>query len=228
MYRVIFALLLGGIALLIGPAHSEAGSLAGTLQLPTKVTQKAPFKAPGYWRGLQNEVLKRLPPLVDPRQKMVVTLAGAGLSKNVAVKLKVRLTDMRFWPPVLPVHRKQTVAFVNDDKVKHNLTSDGDDTTIPEMPLPPGTKGRHSFTSLGAYRVTCTEVPHMKGTVLVLDEPQFARVDASGIFFFPEIADGEYTLKVWYGGSWIHTEKVIVKGGKNKVKVQLKTTKGKE
>ena len=68
----------------------------------------------------------------------------------------------------------------------------------------------------------------MKGTVLVLDEPQFARVDASGIFFFPEIADGEYTLKVWYGGSWIHTEKVIVKGGKNKLKVQLKTTKGKE
>lgn len=230
MYRAKNMLILGGIILPLTLLSSpvQAGSLAGTLQLPAKLSYRVSFKAPGYWRGLQNEVLNRLPPLVDPRQRMVVALAGKGLSKEVAVKAEVRMADMRFWPPVLPVHRKQTVSFINDDKVEHKVISDGDDKTVPAMPLPAGTKGRHSFPNLGTYRVTCTEVPHMKGTVLVLDEPQFARVDASGLFYFPVIPDGQYTLKVWYEGKWIHSQKVEVKGAKNKVSVQIPASKGKE
>ncbi len=194
--------------------------------MPSKLSYKVSFRAHGYWRGLQNEVLKKRPPLVDPRQKMVVALEGAGLPKDVHIKPEIHMSDMRFWPPVLPVRRKTTVSFINDDKVQHKVASDGEETTVPEMPLPPGTKGRHSFTNLGTYMVTCKEVPHMKATVIVLDQPQFARVDMSGVFFFPEVPDGEYTLKVWYDGKWIHSQKVQLKGPKSKVKVQIPASKG--
>jgi len=202
--------------------------LAGKIVLPPKLTMKVPFRAPGYWRGLQNEVLKRRPPLVDPRQIMIVVLEGRGLPKDVAVKPEMRMSDMRFWPPVLPVHRNQTVAFINDDKVKHEVVSDGEAISVKSMPLPPGTKGRHSFNELGSYKLTCKEVPHLKATVLVLDSPKFARVASSGVFFFPDVPDGQVTLKVWYDGTWIHKQTVDLAGSKSHVSVEISQTKSKE
>ena len=227
MRRVILSLLLGLLVPSAIAQPARAGSLAGKIVLPPKLTMKVPFRAPGYWRGLQNEVLKRRPPLVDPRQKMIVVLEGNGLPKDVAVKPEMHMVDMRFWPPVLPVHRNQTVAFINDDKAKHEVVSDGE-VSVSSMPLPSGTKGRHSFTQLGAYNITCKEVPHLKATILVLDAPKFARVDSTGVFFFPEVPDGQVTLKVWYDGNWIHTQTVDLVGPKTRVSVEISPKKGKE
>ena len=228
MRRVILSLLVGLLVPTVPVTSVQAGSLAGKIVMPAKLTYKVPFRAPGYWRGLQNEVLKRLPPLVDPRQKMVVVLEAKGMPKGVAVKPVVHMEDMRFWPPVLPIHRNQTVSFVNDDKVKHEVVSDGEEASVSSIPLPPGTKGRHSFTKLGAYTLTCKETPHFNVTVLVLDDPKFARVDATGVFFFPDVPDGQVTLKVWYNGAWIHKQPVELAGPKSRVNVDLSAAKAKE
>ena len=228
MRRVIISLLAGLLVPTVLTTPVLAGSLAGKIVMPAKLTYKVPFRAPGYWRGLHNEVLKKLPPLVDPRQKMIVVLEAKDLPKSVTVKPVMHMEDMRFWPPVLPIHRNQTVSFVNDDKVKHEVISDGEETSVSSIPLPPGTKGRHSFTTLGTYALTCKEVPHLKAVVLVLDSPQFARVDATGVFYFPEVPDGQVTLKVWYNGTWIHTQKVDLAGPKSRVNVDLSAAKAKE
>ena len=228
MRRAILSLLVGLLFPTVAATSVQAGSLAGKIVMPAKLTYKVPFRASGYWRGLQNEVLKKLPPLVDPRQKMVVTLEAKGLPKSVAVKPEVHMEDMRFWPPVLPIHRNQTVSFVNDDKVKHEVISDGEEASVASIPLPPGTRGRHSFTKLGEYTLTCKETPHLNVTVLVLDAPKFARVDAAGVFFFPDVPEGQVTLKVWYNGAWIHKQTVDLVGSKSRVSVDLSAAKAKE
>lgn len=120
---------------------------------------------------------------------------GTFLAKTAQVDQKSKL----FVPYVLPVVKGSKVEFHNDDNLAHNVFAVGSD----EFNL--GTFGKgavreHTFNKDGDVTLLCNVHPEMEGHVLVLDNPYFARPDASGKFQIAGVPAGEYVVKAWYAG----------------------------
>ena len=77
----------------------------------------------------------------------------------------------------------------------------------------------HKFAKVGTYRVHCSEMPHLIGTVLVTPH-HAATPDNRGDFSFDEVPAGSYKLRVWYADKWIHSQPVTIRG-KTSVQVQI-------
>jgi plastocyanin len=199
--------------------------LKGIIKLPANPAVLYPMKALGYWL-LPNEVLGVLPPLVDPRTEMVVVLEGRELIGATLVRPVVRLEDARFNPSLLPVAPHTRVTFENKDPSPHQLAPLGNKVLAPQR-LGPKQSVVQVFDTPGDYHFQCTDVPHMRGTVLVTGAPVFVQPDPTGAFAFPDIRPGDYTLRVWYREKWIHSQPVPVKPNKT-VEVQLQSIPGKE
>jgi plastocyanin len=199
---------------------AAAAPVKGIVKLPAGTTPAALTKAAGYWL-LPNDVLNVLPPLVDVRASMVVSIEGTGLTPTAVTKPVFRLEDMRIAPPVLAVRKNTKVTFENKDTVLHLLEAAAEGTSFPATRIAPGTSVAHTFDKEGAYQLRCSEYPHMTGAVVVLDAPLFTSPDNSGAFSFPEVRNGAYTLRVWYQGEWIHSQPLTVQFPRTTVEVQL-------
>lgn len=198
---------------------AAAAPVKGVVKLPPSAGPVALTKAAGYWL-LPNDVLNVLPPLVDPRATMVVSIEGSGLQPTTVIKPVLKLEDMRFSPPVLPVRTKTKVTFDNKDATLHLLEA-AEGSSFPATRVDSGTSVVHAFEKDGTYRLRCSEYPHMTATVLVLDAPLFTSPDNSGAFSFPEVRAGTYTLRIWYQGEWIHSQPFTAKAPRTTVEVQL-------
>jgi plastocyanin len=213
--RIIVSLLV--LLALSAPSPTSAVPVKGIIKLPAD-TPAVIVKAPGFWL-LPNDVLNVLPPLVDPRASMVVTIEGAGSTTTTPPKPMLRLEDMRFNPPLLAVRPNTKVTFENKDATLH-LIEPVEGTFMPAKRVDAGSVNDHTFDKAGAYRLRCSEYPHMSATVLVLDAPLFVLPDNSGAFTFPDVKAGSYKLKVWYQGGWIHSQSLTVKA-RTTIEVQL-------
>jgi len=220
MRRVTAPLLwaLTTLALLVA-RDARAVPLRGTIKLPTGYGEAHPLKRAGYWL-LPNDVLEILPPLTDVRTEMVVTLAGAGIIGETLVRPVVRLEDSRFQPAVLPVAPHSRVTFENKEPVAHQVEPLGQPFMKPQQLKPKGSFAQ-VFDTPGSYQICSRGLPHMRATIFVTGDPLFVQPDPGGVFVFPEIRPGTYTLKVWYRDKWIHSQPVTV-GAKNVVDVQLR------
>lgn len=224
MLRTIPALAAAAAAIILcSPALGA--SLRGAIKLPSGFTARSAFAQPGYWL-LPNDVIEIRPPLVDPRMKMVVVLEGSGLPVKAGVKPALTMNDASITPEVLPVQANQKITFSNKDATVHNLEPQGTKFMQPMRLLTNSTATR-SLDKPGAYRLHCTEVPHMVATILVVSAPQFTLPNAAGAFAFSDIPAGSYTLKIWYSGKWVHNQPVAVKG-KTRVEVLIKKDAGKD
>lgn len=224
---IVGALLLG--LLLAGDRPALASPVEGLLQLPADFEPDKPeFSAPGYWFDLSNEVLKKRPPLVDPRQKMVVVLEGSGLVKTDLVKPELHLKDARLWPPVLPVRPGQTITVKNEDRHLHRLKPATGPAFMQELPLPQGTSGTLSLKDEGTYPLTCVEMPHIAATIVVADAPIMVLPDEKGAFQIPDVPPGRYTLRVLFRGAAIHRQAVEVESKKTQITVALPGSDAKE
>jgi hypothetical protein len=134
------------------------------------------------------------------------------------------MEDARFMPPVLAVTPNTRVTFVNRDGVLH-LLEPVQGTFMAARSVTHGDLLRHTFEKPGTYYVHCSEMPHMVATVLVT-EHAFATTPADdGSFHFDDVPPGKHTLKIWYGGKWIHSQPVRVRG-KTSVDVRLSNSAG--
>jgi plastocyanin len=224
MLRTIPALAAAAAAIILCSPAFGAG-LKGVIKLPSGFTARPAFSQPGYWL-LPNDVIEIRPPMVDPRMKMVVVLEGSGLSVKAGVKPEVTMSDARITPEVLPVQANQKITFSNKDSTVHNLEALGT-KFMQSLRLLSNSTATRSIDKPGAYRLHCTEVPHMVSTILVVTAPQFTLPDAAGAFDFSNIPAGSYTLKIWYSGKWVHSQPVAVKG-RTRVEVLLKKDAGKD
>jgi plastocyanin len=77
---------------------------------------------------------------------------------------KVEIKQMQFQPAVLKVQKGDTVIFINEDIVDHNVT-DESDKAWSSSPLSTGKSWR--FVALKSANYYCTIHPVMKGKVLV-------------------------------------------------------------
>jgi amicyanin len=77
----------------------------------------------------------------------------------------VSITKNTFSPPTMSVKEGETVTWVNNDTMDHNITSDDNSFVSPIMKA--GTKYSYTFTKAGTYDYTCTLYEGMKGKIVV-------------------------------------------------------------
>jgi plastocyanin len=103
---------------------------------------------------------------------------------------------MKFLPLVLTVTTGDTVDFLNNDGVEHNVFS-ADEDAFNLGTFQPLDKRSHAFDAPGVYRIRCSIHPEMLGWVFVAQNPWSAPVDRRGRFSLKGVPPGTYTLVVW-------------------------------
>lgn len=227
MCRVNSALI-GALISLLGSQVAVAAPINGILQLPPKFKGDSRPSTRGFCERQSNEVLNVLPPLIDPRRQMVVALLGSNLSGKKPAEALLVMEDARFNPPVVAVPPGMAVTFRNKDSSVHILepataAKKGETKFMSPLRVASGSDGRHSFTSEGEFQLRCSELPHMRATVLVRKGALFSVPDATGSFRFKDVPPGSYSLRIWYQGKWVIKQSLTVKKAKGRltIKVQL-------
>jgi plastocyanin len=129
------------------------------------------------------------------QDETVVYLKGVP-GKRAPRTLAMDQRGMKFLPLVLPVVAGDTVDFLNNDGVDHNVFSpDGDAFNLGTFRA--GDKRSHVFDEPGAYRIRCSIHPEMLGWVFVSDSAFAVAVDRKGRFTLKDVPPGTYQLAAW-------------------------------
>lgn len=199
---------------------AEAAPLRGLVNLSSSFPTHSKSTPSGFWQPLANEVLRPRPPLVDPRESMIVVLQGAKGTAGPTENASMVIQDSRITPAALNITPGTEVIFRNEDGTLHILEDlkSGDKAGTKHAKAFPSGKSvssgqslAHTFKTPGIYRFRCAEAPHIIGTIFVSAEAQAVRVSAGGQFRFANAPEGNFELKVLYLGQWIHRQKVTIK-----------------
>ncbi|HJM83067.1 MAG TPA: hypothetical protein QF720_05695 [Nitrospinota bacterium] len=119
---------------------------------------------------------------------------------------------MKFIPKVLPVARKSKVIFKNQEESDmHNLHTVIGSPVYFNFGIPPGVEyGPVSFGRVGEVLILCDLHPQIRGYVLVLQNPFFAKVDSDGDFVIKKVPPGEYELETWHPEYVSRSQKISV------------------
>jgi plastocyanin len=90
-----------------------------------------------------------------------------GLTGTSATRHEIRQQDKRFSQEELVVSVGDSVTFINDDLVTHNVFSSSIGLRFNLRTQPPGQIGTVAFASAGIARVRCAFHPGMKLTVRI-------------------------------------------------------------
>jgi plastocyanin len=103
---------------------------------------------------------------------------------------------MKFIPHVLAITAGDTVKFLNNDKVDHNVFSpDGEAYNLGMFPAGQGRE--RPFAKAGVYQQLCSVHPEMLAFIFVGQNPYSAVVDAKGEFKIKDVPPGTYQLAIW-------------------------------
>ena len=90
----------------------------------------------------------------------------AAPAKNApAAAPMVHISNFTFSPQVLKIRAGQTVTWVNDDDIPHNVTAV--DKSFKSKVLDTGERFSFTFPRAGTYAYFCGLHPHMTGSVVV-------------------------------------------------------------
>ncbi|MBI3666942.1 MAG: carboxypeptidase regulatory-like domain-containing protein [Acidobacteria bacterium] len=122
-------------------------------------------------------------------------------------------TNLVFIPHVLPVLTGTTVAFPNNDTVRHNVFSPS-----PAKRFNLGTYAQKvtkhvAFDKPGVVALLCHVHAEMSAYVVVIETPYFAVTDPAGEYKIADVPPGSYVLKAWHESSKPKEQKVEVKEG---------------
>ena len=81
---------------------------------------------------------------------------------------QVLVEDFAFNPVEINVNVGDKVIWINNDKVKHTVTSDSGDELNSEL-IGNGERYEHVFNNIGEYSYYCKPHPYMKGKVRVVE-----------------------------------------------------------
>ena len=128
----------------------------------------------------------------------------------VPPKQRLRLSQKgaRFTPTVLPVVQGTEVDMTNDDIVTHNVFSKAPVKTFDLGLYSKEERNVVKFDKPGVVPIFCSIHPRMNATVVVLQNPFFAKPDERGTFRINGVPAGQHTLKVFRHG---HLEPIAVR-----------------
>lgn len=147
--------------------------------------------------------------------------AGVMVYLNKAPKVSENLTkghfvmdqqNLTFIPHVLVVPVGSTVAFPNNDKVKHNVFSLSSTKKFNLGTYGPGASKDVTFDKPGIVELRCDIHAEMIAYIMVVKNPYVAVTDSSGHFripdpkwahdaglpAIPELPAGNYSVKLWH------------------------------
>jgi plastocyanin len=102
-----------------------------------------------------------------------------------------------FAPHVLAIGTGTTVDFPNEDPIPHNVFSvsgEGFDLGLYKRPK----SGSRTFDKPGVYTLYCNIHPQMSATVVVRENPYFAKAQKDGAFRIEGVPAGEYKLVAYH------------------------------
>ena len=208
--------------------ESLAGGVAGRLELPA-----APERPPPARRGFLDRVENQLTPVrpVNVGPYLAVVLEGEA-RPQAAGQVHWEMGGESFGKPVLVVPAGAEILITNTSGVPRTLVALEDPKLLPTGPTNPGQTRSFRPTEPKAYTITDKDVPHLRGTVLVVPTPYFSLVEVSGTkpdtgtFQINDVADGTYKLRVFYRDGWIDRPDETVTVAKRNVDVAVKIPPG--
>ena len=102
-----------------------------------------------------------------------------------------------FSPHVLAVSTGTTVEFPNEDPILHNVFSvsgEGFDLGLYKRPK----SGSRTFDKPGVYTLYCNIHPQMSATVVVRENPFFAKAQKDGAFRIEGVPAGDYKVVAYH------------------------------
>ena len=121
--------------------------------------------------------------------------------------------NMRFLPLVLAITVGDTVRFLNNDGMDHNVYSpDGEAFNLGTFK--PGDTRSHTFEEPGVYRIKCSIHPEMLAYVFVAPSRHAAVIDRKGRFTIKDVPPGTYQLAVWNANLQGPEKAVTITAGK--------------
>lgn len=181
---------------LAAPA-AVAGSLSGKLEPPPDPGDR-PTLPRGYLARIANP-LAPVPPY-DPVPYLVVVAVPAA-SDAAAAKPATVVWDLRgdsFARPVIAARLGDAIEIRNSGRAAPVLVARGEPQLLPKKPLNPTDRVQFTPTKAGLVDVVDESTPHLRGRLLVIDRGAYAVPDASGKFEFPDLAPGDWTIRVYY------------------------------
>jgi plastocyanin len=120
-------------------------------------------------RAKQRSVNTRRIALLVALSSICVTLTLAPARSQLAdsnpadrVALTVHIRDLSYKPDTAKVHVGDTVLFVNDDEVRHDVSGG----VLKSGDLDRGKSWRYTFDKPATYAYMCTYHPWMKGSII--------------------------------------------------------------
>ncbi len=206
--RYGYCILLLGIGLTVESIRAQA-VIEGTVQLPKPPVDR------GVNQRYQSNADIPMAPTNPPAA--VVYLEGDFRSKaNETPKGPARMAqkNIAFAPDLLPVLVGTAVDFPNLDDTYHNVFSY---SRIKRFDLGRYRKDEKPTTVVfdkpGAVTIHCEIHERMRGTILVLETPYFAKTDTTGRYRLEHLPSGNYLLKAWVAGDDVRERPVELKAG---------------
>lgn len=138
-----------------------------------------------------------------------------------AGKPQLKQINQAFEPHVLGVPVGTTVDFPNGDLVYHNVFSYSKTKKFDLGYYGKGKSKQVTFDKPGVVQVFCDIHSTMSAYVLVVDSPFVTQPDENGVYVFPDLPNGTYTLRIWHPDLGDRSVKVTVVDGVTDFDVNL-------
>lgn len=204
------------------PALTFAALLAGTLAAAAQGTASAEgtvaLPKPSAQAKLNPRYASQAGALLPPEPPTaVVFLEGAPLpadDKPATNVVQVVQKGMQFGPGLIAVRKGTRVEFPNGDDFYHNVFSY---SKAKRFDLGRFLKDEKpaavTFDQPGVVKLYCEIHEHMRGTVVVLDTPYFAKTDTNGVYRLTGLPAGQFKLKAWLDDKISFEQPVDLKPG---------------
>lgn len=152
------------------------------------------LSAPAFAGDVDVQVLDRAGKPVEDAVVYVRTAPGKAGEPRTVIMDQV---NKELVPRVLPVVAGSSVTFPNKDEIHHHLYSFSKAKEF-EVPLykheqPPPVV----MDKLGVVKIGCNIHDWMRGYIIVLNNPYFAKTDAAGRAELKDVPEGRFELELW-------------------------------
>lgn len=149
------------------------------------------------------------------------TIAGSRPAGYVA-NPRMTQQDSLFAPAGVALMVGGTVSFPNNDPFFHNVFSYSSPKNFDLGRYPEGESKEVVFDQIGFIDVACEVHDHMRGVIVVTENPYHAVVAEDGSFSIAGVPAGEYTLVAWHADrEEVEQTVVVTDGGITRIEVEL-------
>jgi hypothetical protein len=120
---------------------------------------------------------------------------------------------MQFIPHMIAITVGDSVKFLNNDNVDHNVYSPDHEGYNLGM-FPKDKSAERKFDKEGVYSQLCSVHPEMLAYVFVGQNPYAAPVGKDGKFTIKDVPPGKYTIEIWNSHLEGAGQEVTVEAGK--------------